>query len=73
MLGDGGWSKSTDLQASVDVKYLAHTDPEKEKEERWLPEAGGGGEPGRSCLMWPSPTSQGKQRCLDKMSLDCAV
>ena len=28
--------KSTDLQASVDVKHLAHTDPEKEKEERWL-------------------------------------
>lgn len=50
MLGDGGWSKSTDLQASVDMKYLAHADSEKEKEDKWLSEAGGGGEPGRNCL-----------------------
>lgn len=47
MLGDGGWSKSTDLQASVDVKYLAHTDQRKRKKRdgcRRLEEEGNQGE-----------------------------
>lgn len=43
-------SKSTDLQASVDMKYLAQIYPEKEKEETRLPETGGEEEPRRNCL-----------------------
>lgn len=42
-------SRSTDLRASVDMKYLVQIDPEKGKEEARLPETGGGGEPSRNC------------------------